>query len=250
LEKEQKPMSKPAVLVAMPDHSVYTLSSLLSTKNAKLEKTNLAKARYYVTGLSLAPANTSGFEVCKGRSKGCTKACLFYAGQGRFANVQRARVAKTRLWFLHPDAFKSLLIADIRKAQATAKNRRAKLAIRLNVLSDMQWETLFPELFTMFPDVQFYDYTKIAGRQTPANYHLTYSRSEANEVDAKRELAAGRNVTVVFATDDLPRKWNGVPVVSGDTHDLRFLDKAGRVVGLYAKGRARFDRSGFVVATA
>jgi hypothetical protein len=237
-----------SVLVAMADGSVYTLShGLLSSKNAKLEKTNGSKKRYYVTGLSLAPANTSGFEVCKGSSVGCRDACLFTAGQGRFDNVQRARIAKTRLFFLHRETFKTLLFADIRKAQQTAKRRRAQLAIRLNVLSDLPWERIFPDLFTTFPDVQFYDYTKVAGRVTPANYHLTFSRSESNETTAKRELAAGRNVTVVFRTDDLPRQWNGVPVVSGDTHDLRFLDKSGRVIGLYAKGRARNDDSGFVV---
>ena len=237
-----------SVLVSMPDGSVYTLShGLLSTKNAKLEKTMRSKTRYYVTGLSLAPANTSGFDVCQGSSAGCRAGCLFYAGQGRFDNVQRARVAKTRLFFQHRETFRAMLYADIERAQQIARKRRARLAVRLNVLSDLPWERIFPDLFERFSDVQFYDYTKVAGRTTPANYHLTFSRSEVNDVDAKRELMAGRNVTVVFRSKELPRAWNGVPVVSGDTHDLRFLDKSGRVVGLYAKGRALSDRTGFVV---
>ena len=36
-------------------------------------------------------------------------------------------------------------------------------------------------------------------------------------------------------------------VVDGDEHDLRFLDPAGAVVYLKAKGPARHDRTGFVL---
>src|SRR5262249_12990595 len=93
--------------VQMPDGSTYVIAhGLLSTKNAKIEKTNDFSDDYYVTGLSLAPAHTSGFDVCKGASAGCREACLFTAGQGRFANVQTARIAKTRLFFLHRETFK------------------------------------------------------------------------------------------------------------------------------------------------
>lgn len=243
-------MAKRLVNVAMQDGSVYTLSSLLSSKNAKLEKTNASKVKYYVTGLSLAPERTSGINVCPSASDGCRRSCLFYAGQGRFMNVQRARIAKTRLLFQNKDTFKTMLFADIERARVTARKRKAKLAIRLNVLSDLPWEKIFPDLFEVFSDVQFYDYTKVSGRTVPANYHLTFSRSESNEPEVLRELAAGRNATVVFATDDLPRTYAGVKVTSGDTHDLRFLDPKGRVIGLYAKGRARYDHTGFVVPTA
>jgi hypothetical protein len=39
----------------------------------------------------------------------------------------------------------------------------------------------------------------------------------------------------------------GRRVISGDHDDLRFLDPAGVVVSLKAKGRAKTDASGFVV---
>jgi hypothetical protein len=240
-------VTKQSATVSMQDDSTYTLSSLLSDKNAKLEKTNDGSDEYLVTGLSLAPAHTSGYEVCQGASDGCRKACLFTAGQGRFENVQRARIAKTRLFFQNRDAFKAMLYADIERWQAKATRKGVKLAIRLNVLSDLPWERIFPDMFVRFADVQFYDYTKVAGRKVPANYHLTFSRSESNETTARKELASGRNVTVVFRDKTLPTMWFGKPVVSGDTHDLRFLDSKGAVVGLYAKGRARTDQSGFVI---
>jgi hypothetical protein len=37
-----------------------------------------------------------------------------------------------------------------------------------------------------------------------------------------------------------------MPVFNGDESDLRFLDPKGVIVGLYAKGKAKKDTSGFV----
>ena len=124
------------------------------------------------------------------------------------------------------------------------------------VLSDIAWERIAPELFEMVPDCQFYDYTKASHRMFeqrqpgwPANYSLTFSRSEINGPEAVSVLRGGGNVAVVFR-DGLPDNWNGAPVVNGDAHDLRFLDPVGGfVVGLKAKGKARRDSSGFVVAS-
>jgi hypothetical protein len=83
------------------------------------------------------------------------------------------------------------------------------------------------------------------------NYHVTFSLSESNREDAIATLQHGCNVAVVFNTrkgESLPDTWKGFPVVTGDSHDLRFLDahRIGLVIGLYAKGRARKDQSGFV----
>jgi hypothetical protein len=101
----------------------------------------------------------------------------------------------------------------------------------------------------MFQSVQFYDYTKLPNRRNvPSNYHLTFSRSESNELDALRILANGvMNVAVVF--DTLPTKWAGVKVIDGTETDLRFLDEQGVVVGLVAKGKAKKDNSGFTILT-
>jgi hypothetical protein len=126
----------------------------------------------------------------------------------------------------------------------------------LNGSSDIGWEGLRIDgrnLFELFPTVQFVDYTKIASRfarKLPANYHLTFSRSETNESQALELLARGVNVAVVFAGEK-PKMWNGFRVVDGDLHDLRHLDSRGArgfVVALSPKGpRARKDSSGFVV---
>ena len=94
----------------------------------------------------------------------------------------------------------------------------------------------------------FYDYTKIIGRKNlPDNYHLTFSKAENNGRDVAIAQFQGINVAVVFASKVLPKTFNGLPVFNGDESDLRFLDPGNHVIGLYAKGRAKHDQSGFVV---
>jgi len=108
-------------------------------------------------------------------------------------------------------------------------------------------------IFDHYPAVPFVDYTKNPSRfdrALPANYHLTFSRSETNEAIALSLLARGVNVAVVFA-GEIPATWNGFTVIDGDKHDLRHLDprgEVGTVIGLAPKGRkAKRDTSGFVV---
>jgi len=135
--------------------------------------------------------------------------------------------------------------AFIRKAEA----KGYVPAIRLNGTSDIRWENVkvggAPNIFARFPNVQFYDYTKVPNRPMDIpNYHLTFSLAESNESDALAELGRGLNVAIVF--DTVPAEYLGRRVIDGDESDLRFLDPAGAIVGLYAKGDARRDRSGFV----
>jgi hypothetical protein len=82
-----------------------------------------------------------------------------------------------------------------------------------------------------------------------ANYQLTFSAADGNDADVYRAIAEGLNVAVVFGikkTLPMPESFLGRPVFNGDESDLRFLDPKGVVVGLYAKGKAKKDVSGFV----
>jgi hypothetical protein len=162
--------------------------------------------------------------------------------------VQDARIAKTIAFFEQRSWFLQQLRSELIVARRRAHANDLILAARLNVMSDLPWETIDPYLFSDFADVQFYDYTKRPNRLVPANYHLTFSRSETNELQALQEYRNGRNVAVVFETPNLPKTWNGIRVFSGDQTDLRFLDPRG-IVGLYAKGKARQTDSPFVVLT-
>jgi hypothetical protein len=133
-----------------------------------------------------------------------------------------------------------------------------KAAVRLNGTSDLPWERLHPDLFADFPEISFFDYTKLRPRmhaflsrrlnagQWPNNYHLTFSGDGNRPKQAKEMLANGGNVALVF-WPECPTSWQGHQVVNGDAHDARFLDPEGVVVGLHAKGIARVDLEGFVI---
>jgi len=169
--------------------------------------------------------------------------------------IQDARIRKTNWFYDDRTGFMQQLVKDVRAGIRKAERLGLIPVFRLNGTSDLRWETVrvdgYSNIFEMFPNVQFYDYTKLSNRRNiPANYHLTFSRSESNEQLLDEALANGMNLAVVFSTKkkaDLPIRYRSLPVVDADDTDLRFLDPAGSVCGLRAKGRASKDTTGFVV---
>lgn len=221
---------------------------LLSSSNAKLEKGE--KSGWLTLGLSLAPHNLSGVNFCPHASAGCAAACLYTAGHGQFDQVKNARLARSMRFIKERQTFIEQLKSEIRKGEKSAAKKGMRLAIRLNVMSDLPWHNLLD--MSEFSGVQFYDYTpnpkralEFAAGKLPANYHLTFSRKEDNQEACELVAAAGVNLAVVF--DKLPETYLGRPVVDGDLSDLRFLDPAGVIVGLKAKGDGKKDASGFVI---
>jgi hypothetical protein len=219
---------------------------LLTIGNTKTVK---GEALGYMTFIMhLAPSTLSGYNTCPMASKGCAAACLNTAGRGRFTATQEARIRKTRFFFEDRTSFMGQLVKDIEAAVRKADREGMIPVFRLNGTSDIRWETVpvggFRNIMEMFPTVQFYDYTKLANRRDlPANYHLTFSRSESNYVDVATVMGTDTNVAIVF--DELPSTFNGRTVIDGTETDLRFLDPKGIVVGLLAKGKAKKDTSGF-----
>lgn len=223
----------------------------MAHQNAKTAK-NSQFNDYLSAILHLAPFNLSGFQVCPAASKGCAMACLNTAGRGRFDNVQQARIRKTKMFYKQRKEFVSLLIKDITALVKKAAKANKIPVVRLNGTSDIDWENIEMQdgltVFDMFPNVQFYDYTKRPDRvlnNDYPNYHLTFSRSEVNETIVKRILSKGFNVAVVF--NKLPEYWHGYKVIDGNLHDLRFLDINNCVVGLTPKGKAKKDDTGFTI---
>jgi hypothetical protein len=233
---------------------------LLSTGNPKVLKGQAQGYNTYI--LHLAPANLSGYETCAKRTVGCTAACLNLAGRGGMFKkgentnvIQEARKRKTRLFFENRAEFMSLLLKDITLAIKQSKKLGLTPVFRLNGTSDLSWEKYEivegRNIFQMFPDVQFYDYTKILGRKIKmiANYSLTFSAADGNDADVYAAIQQGYNIATVFGikkTLPMPETYLGRPVFNGDESDLRFLDPKGVVVGLYAKGKAKKDTTGFV----
>jgi hypothetical protein len=225
-------------------------------------KAKKGKARGYLTFvLHLAPGDTSGFEVCPGRSAACTDLCLNKAGRGIMDGVQRARIARTQWYFADRAGFMARLCHEIEAAIRYAEKRGMKAAFRLNGTSDIPWHRVpaegAPSVMERFAGVPFYDYTKVAKRvlreRLPANYDLTFSLSESNEPEARGVLAKGGRVAVVFrdaatVTAAVREQFWGAATIAGDDDDLRFLDAANSVVALYVKGNAaaKGDGRGFV----
>lgn len=221
--------------------------------SAKILKSNLANKGYNTNIMYLAPHKLSGYNVCSSASPGCIAGCLNISGRGRMSNVQQARLKRTKYFFEDRTNFIRDLYVEIRKFVAKCKKLGLKPALRLNGTSDIMWEQVLPQLFVDFPEIQFYDYTKIYKRmlrflngELPANYHLTFSLSEINLEQSLDVIAKGGNVAVVFRNKNIPSQWLGIKVHNADSDDLRFLDMPGWQ-GLYAKGKAKYDNTNFVV---
>jgi hypothetical protein len=154
--------------------------------------------------------------------------------------ITDARYKKTNLFFDNPDYFMSWVVAEMTAAKKLAEKQGFGFAVRFNGTSDIDLTKVLinnKTLFELFPDVQFYDYTKNVGKfmNAPANYHLTFSYSGRNIENAKMLLNNGFNVAVVFNVPkgkDLPATFLGYPVIDGDLTDYRPSDPANVIVGL------------------
>ena len=228
-----------------------------NAKTIKGEKYNIKTAILY-----LMPAMGSGVNLCANAVlAGCVKACLFTAGRGAMSNVMLSRLRKTLYFNQYREQFMHQLQNELIRQRAKAKRNGYKLIVRLNGTSDIRWENIsvsgYANIMQALPDVQFYDYTKLANRRNiPANYDLTFSYSgvEAYQPFVQKAVANGERIAVVFRNRSIVEAmlangdtFLGLPIVDGDDTDIRHLDAKGVIVALYAKGKARKDQSGFVV---
>tara|TARA_R110002020_G_scaffold10880_1_gene41338 strand:- start:10140 stop:10913 length:774 start_codon:yes stop_codon:yes gene_type:complete len=179
----------------------------------------------------------------------CKAICLNTAGRGAFSTTQVARGKRTVFKLLEPDQFRMKLIMETQALIGKADRKGMTPCVRPNGTTDEDYGWLFP----LFPDLQFYDYTKSLKRLMSCrhdNYHLTFSYdgTAGNWSACKRALQHGHNVAIAFSgePETWPKEIYRHEVINGDDSDLRFKDPKGKVVGLQAKGKARKDTSGFV----
>lgn len=234
---------------AMQDNGFSSMFSVgADYKTVKGEKLGFKTAiLYMIPDYKLCPAS---------KAAKCDKACLVSAGRGTFNSVKKARQAKSNLWHKDKGLFLSLVAFEIGKL---VKKHGDTLVVRLNGTSDIDYENHSiggnKNIFSLFPHVRFYDYTKRYNRaksvKVIANYDLTLSFSGARDTFANSVIKAGAEtntrIAVVFRDKVLPELFNNIKVVNGDNTDLRFLDDDKVIVGLYAKGQAKKDDTGFVV---
>ncbi|RVK91942.1 hypothetical protein [Sinorhizobium meliloti] len=280
----------------MPGTPVFKSATIIAGLNAKTVKGD--KASEYATAIMyLAPAKMAGgANLCAMATEaGCDPnhggGCLVNSGQAQvFSSINRARIAKTQRYLANRAEFMAELVRDVQRFIKWCAKHGVKPAVRLNGTSDIQWEVAHPveipwvshnlnaagqrvteygsdryaSIMEAFPEVQFYDYTKVykrVYRQLPSNYQLVLSYSGANqryaEAVTKAAQETGANMAVVYRTKELRDYFVDKlvqcgetcrHVIDGDQTDLRFLDPQRVIVGLYAKGKAaKADTSGFVV---
>jgi hypothetical protein len=197
--------------------------------------------------LYLAPAEQSGYNTCPGSTEECRTACLTESGHNRIDvkknAINKARIAKTKLFFEHREFFMSWLIVEITKAKIEADTKGYNFSVRLNGTSDIQPE-MFKlngrNIFQIFPLIQFYDYTKVANRfkllDKYPNYDLTYSFSGYNMFQSMELLQSDKGrVAMVFEGKQLPKTFMGIEVIDGDEYDMRYYDDKNVIVGLKFK---------------
>lgn len=244
---------------------VYKISSITGI-NTSSKLAHNQEIGVYTSVFYGAPGRNSGYETCPDATDACRGACLYasglvkvetYAGKN---TIKKCRVNRTKLFFENQSFFMAWVIAELKAAQAKAKRDGMEYSVRLNGTTDIAWETVDAQdgmnIFELFPDVQFYDYTKAFDRMSLkiSNYHLTFSYTgEGDNVRQSLELlAAGKNVAVVFDTKrghKLPTSLAGIDVIDGDVTDYRPADKSGCWVGLRLKMQASNKRNDIAIAS-
>jgi hypothetical protein len=221
-----------------------------SAKTIKGQKLN------YLTGiLYLTPDD----KLCPHAAlAGCMPGCLRTAGRGALDSVQHARDAKTKFFRENLQAFMLSFAADV----WTLVNRSRKLGmvplVRPNGTSDIPYENIIvhdgKNIFQLFPEVVFYDYTKHPSRKlegkTAGNYDLTYSFSAVTpkpiSIKGLTNPDNRRTAVVFHRREEIPSSFRGWEVIDGDETDVRHIEPSRVVVALYAKGTAKHDMTGFV----
>jgi hypothetical protein len=224
----------------------------LLSVNADTKTIKSNKAGFLTGILYLAPYDLSGVNLCPfAKVAECHVACLNTAGRGNFSNVKNARLRKAKLFNDNRGEFMAQLIDDINKLKRQAKRQNLQAVVRLNGTSDIEWENIRAgeyTIFDLFPDLQFCDYTKNPNRKNlPANYDLTFSYSGVDSFIKFNRQALSNNMRIATVFKIMPSEFLGRQVINGDDHDARFIEDKNLVIGLKAKGKARQDKTGFVV---
>ena len=249
---------------------------LLSAPESNHKMVKNIKLDVLTFSLNFAHSDLSGYNVCpfakrllkpqknSAHLSNCSDLCVGKRGGAqRYPAVMPSRIRKTKMFFENRSLFMRWLISDIEKAIDFALEHGKIVSFRLNAYSDIKWENIpvihneikYNNVFEIFPDIIFYDYSKNPRRNHPKQYSTTYSY-HGNEDGYNTAIKNGRNVAVVFEELPADRRFRRLKVVDGDQTDLRTAenDGSGVIVGLKFKGskaelQAGID-DGFVVAKA
>ncbi len=208
----------------------------LLTSGKSNTKTAKNKMETYYLSLQPTDLNSQKVNLCKFSTKECRVQCLQYAGRQGFSNVVKSRERKTEMFVNDKENFLKSLWEEL-----VTLNKKGNCAVRLNLLSDVNWDLEFRGIgkdLNSLQSIQLYDYTKdhlkVSMNSIP-HYNLTFSFSGSNWKWCEEFLTEKKaNVAVVFKKE-IPPTYKGFPVINGDESDERFLDSKGHIIGLKYK---------------
>lgn len=230
-------------------------------QSAKMRYSYNAEVETYC--LYLAPYDMSGHNVCPG-GQHCAPYCLNGSGRNKGdilmrgageSNINKSRIKKTRLFYDDRETFVRLMMYEIEHARAHAEKNGLGFAVRLNGTSDlspMAFKLGGKNILEIYPDIQFYDYTKVYNRielmGEYSNYDVTFSFDGYNWDACDKFLANGGKVAVVFESTELPVAYRGFPVHDANGYDMRYMDPDSHIMGLHYHRTANDYRSGHYVS--
>jgi hypothetical protein len=253
-------------------------------------------APYDMSGSNLCKYATKDcITVCVGTIKHHSKESKNMGRMGKRTSSQLcidfARIKRSLLYLNHREYFFHCLIYEIIKRYEIIKKTHPNLeiAIRLNGYSDILWEDqkikitspdvqkayknfclevlgISPNsytvrnIFELFPNIEFYDYTKYDPIKSerkrsniPQNYHLTFSLSE-RKIDKNHieEILEIENIAIVVVKEekekiiDYINNSTSFDAINGDEYDCRIEDGEKKLVILEAIQDGRKVKTDFV----
>jgi len=206
--------------------------------------------------LYFAPYKLSGQNVCAKATKECIMGCLNTSGRVKMDKkniIVNARTQRTIAFYEQREKFMTLMIHEISLAKKRSEKKGTIFAVRLNGTSDLSpeiFKAFGQNILELFPDVQFYDYTKVLNRKKLVekypNYDLTFSYTGYNWSECQQALSDNVRVAVVFDVKRgkaLPKTFNGYKVIDGDLNDYRPMDEKNVIVGLRWKDIANRENN-------
>jgi len=171
-------------------------------------------------------AENNLLNFCAGSSPYCRGTCLILTGNHTSAfETSQKKLKLTNAFLSDPVLFVAALNSALKIFACACEGIDVDPVVRLNMLSDIPWYSLCPELFETHKDIAFYDYTKLKFWKSEdyqriaegvGNLDLTFSYSGTNEKDCKEALKAGYRVAAVFASAD-PKRMGAAPGASRTT---------------------------------
>jgi hypothetical protein len=243
------------------DAKKQTGLSYIGMVNNSTKHEKAYKYQEMVYTIYFAPAKMSGYEVCPRRTPECTLLCLNESGRNKMDTkkntINNSRIKKTKLFFEEREFLVRWIIDEIKSSKEKAEKNGYRFSVRLNNTSDISPEMFYIDdngkkknLVQLFPDVQFYDYTKVGNRinllKKYPNYDITFSYSGHNMDECKFMLKNGCRVAMVF--NKVPTEYMGYKVIDGDNYDMRYMDDKNVIVGLkYKRVRNKLTENKFVI---